>query len=85
MGIRPGVDLNNILFNLRFQIAASLGIAGIAVGIMAYSSDGRTTVDAGTYQDSGSTRIIDRRDIYLRTSVTKRRKPSNNNSSRGGH
>lgn len=84
MGIRPGVNPNNILFNLWFQIAASLGIAGIAVGIMALNSGGRITVNAATYQDSVNTRVIDRRDIHLRTTVTKRRKPSNNKSNSGG-
>ena len=84
MGIRPGISPNNILFNLWFQIIASLGMAGIVVGIMAYNSGGRNTVNAGTYQDPTNSRIIDRKDNYLRTSVTKRRKPSDNNSNRGG-
>lgn len=84
MGIRPGVDPNNILFNIWFQIIASLGVAGISVGIMMYNSGGKVTVGEGTYRDFSNSRVIDRRDNYLRTTVSKRRKPSNNNNSSGG-
>ncbi|WP_154441424.1 TPM domain-containing protein [Tissierella pigra] len=85
MGIRPGVNPENILFKFWFQVMVSLGIAGIAVGIMTYNTGGRTTVNAGTYQDHTNSKIISRRDTYLRTDVTKRKKPSNNNNSGGGN
>lgn len=84
MGIKPHVDPENILFNLWFQIIVSLLIGGIVVGSMAYSSGGKVTVNRGTYMDFNNSRIINRRDQYLRTSVSKTRKPSNNNSSGGG-
>ncbi len=73
-----------ILFNLWFQIVVSLVIAGIIVGAMAYNSGGRVTVSQGTYMDFSNSKVINRRDNYLRTSVTKTRKPSNNNKSSGG-
>lgn len=82
MGIRPGVDPNNILFKSGFQITISLIVAGIVVGSMAYNTGGRLTVHDGTYRDFSNSRILNRRDNYLRTSVTKHRRPSNNN--RGG-
>lgn len=99
MGIRPGVNPENILFKLWFQIIVSIGIAGISIGIMAYNSGGKTTVNATTYQDPTNSKIISRRDTYLRTDVTKHKKPSNKSSgsrspggriggggiSRGGH
>ena len=84
MGIRPGVNPENILFKFWFQVIVSLGIAGISVGVMTYNTGGRTTVNAGTYQDNTNSKIISRRDTYLRTDVTKRKKPSNNNNSGGG-
>lgn len=84
MGIRPNADPENILLNLWFQIIASLGIAGVVVGAMAYSSGGKITVSQGTYMDFSNSRVVNRRDNYLRTSVTKTRKPSNKNSSGGG-
>lgn len=83
MGVRPGVNPENILFKSSFQLIVSLGIAGITVGTMSYNSGGRTTVSAGTYKDSNNSKIISRHDTYLRTNVSKRRKPSNNNSSGG--
>ena len=83
MGIRPGVNPENILFKFWFQIIISLGIAGITVGTMAYNSGGRITVNAATYQDPINSKILNRRDTYLRTDITKRKKPSDNNSSGG--
>lgn len=84
MGMEPHVDPDNILFNLWFQIIMSLVIAGIIVGSMAYNSGGGVTVYEGTYRDFSSSRVVNRRDNYLRTSVTKTRKPSSNNNSSGG-
>nr|WP_244943947.1 TPM domain-containing protein [Siminovitchia fortis] len=83
MGIRPGVDPDNILFNLWFQIIASLAIAGAIVGIMAFNTGGKVTVNARTYQDNENTRVNHRRDQYIRTTTTKRRKPSNKSSGSG--
>ena len=84
MGIKPNVDPENILFNLWFQIVVSLGIAGIIVGSMAYSSGGKVTVSQGTYMNFSNSKVVNRRDNFLRTSVTKTRKPSNKSSSGGG-
>lgn len=83
MGFRPGVNPDNILFNLWFQIIASLVIAGGAVGIMAFNIGGKVTVNARTYQDNENTRVNHRKDQYIRTSTTKRRKPSNKSSGSG--
>lgn len=83
MGVRPGVDPNNILFDLWFQIITSLVTAGFVVGVMAHNSGGRVTVGESTYRDSGNSRILQRRDDYIRTTVTKVRKPPKNTSSGG--
>lgn len=84
MGIRPGVDPDNILFNVWFQLLASCAVGGIVVGVMAYNSGGRVTVNERTYQDTERSRVLRKTDHYIRTSVSKRRKQSNNNRSRGG-
>ncbi len=83
MGIRPGVNPDNILFNLWFQIFASIAVAGAAVWIMAFNTGGRVTVNARTYQDNENTRVNQRSDQYIRTSTTKRKKPSNKSSGSG--
>lgn len=67
-----------------FQLVVALAIGGVVVGTMAYHSQGRNTVNNHTYLDEQRSGIVARRDIYLRTSVSKVRKPSNNNNSSGG-
>ncbi|NLK27095.1 MAG: methanol dehydrogenase [Clostridiales bacterium] len=69
-----------------FQLIVSLVIGGIAVGIMAYSSGGKMTAGSHTYLDQGNSGLIGRRDLYLRTKVTRVRRPKDNSSSgsRGG-
>lgn len=75
---------NSIFSNIIVQILISCGIAGIAVFIMAYNSGGRNTVNERTYLDSNRSRVVGRRDQYIRTNTTRVRKPQNNSSSGGG-
>jgi uncharacterized protein len=82
MGIRPGVNPENILFKLWFQVLASLAAGGIMVLIMAYNSGGRATTREGTYLDSSNSGVVDKRDVFVRTTTTKRKNP--NNESKGG-
>ena len=84
MGIRPGVNPDNPLFNLWIQLLISIGIAGIVVGLMVYSSGGKVTVNDRTYMDVSNSKVLDRRDAYVRKTVTRQRKPSNNNNNGGG-
>lgn len=87
MGIRPGVNPDAMIFNLWFQLIISLGVASIVVAIMSYHSGGKITVSEGTYLDPSNSRIIQQRDDYVRSSVTKHKKPSNNSpggGSKGG-
>ena len=83
MGIRPGVNPENILFKLGFQIIISLVIGAVVVLVMAYNSGGKTTVNAATYQDPMNSKILSKSDRYIRTSVTKHRKPKPKSSSGG--
>lgn len=84
LGIRPGVNPESIFFNTFFQLAIALGLAGIIVFFMAYTSGGRVTVTSGTYLDRSNSKINSKRDRYLRKTVTRRKKPSSNNSGGGG-
>jgi uncharacterized protein len=63
-------------------------IGAIAVGIMAYGSGGRVTVNNRTYMDGKNSKVVASRDDYIRTVTTRVRRPSNNNgggrSSGGG-
>ncbi|HEY4601497.1 MAG TPA: TPM domain-containing protein [Cerasibacillus sp.] len=88
LGIKPGIDPDFILFKLEAQVVIALGLAGAIVGLMLYNSGGKVTTTARTYMDGHRSRILNKRDVYLRKTVTKRRKPKNNSggggSTRGG-
>lgn len=71
----------SILSNIWFQLIASLAIGGIAVGIMAYNSGGRMTAGSSDYLDVTRSGLIGRRDVYIRTRVTRIRRPQNNTGS----
>lgn len=81
MGVKPGVNPDNILFNGWFQLAVSVVVGAIIVGWMAYNSGGRVTVNRKTYEDTAASGVLQSEDQYIRTSVSKVRVRSNNNSS----
>lgn len=82
MGYRPGVNPENIFFKWWFQIFASLVIALIVIFVMVFNTGGKVTTTAGTYRDSNHSKVLQKKDRYLRKTVTKRRKPKQ--SSGGG-
>ncbi|PKR85792.1 TPM domain-containing protein [Heyndrickxia camelliae] len=84
MGYKPGVNPENILFKWWFQLIVSIAVGAIIVTLMAYQSGGRVTVNARTYMDSNKSKVLNKRDVFIRQTVTKQRKPSNNNKSGGG-
>lgn len=84
MDFKPGVNPDNILFNIWFQLGAAVAIGGIAVGAMAYNSGGRVTVDRRTYEDAQTSGIQDRQDQYIRTTVTKSKIEKSSGGGGGG-
>ncbi|MBP1994126.1 TPM domain-containing protein [Paenibacillus eucommiae] len=84
MGFRPGVNPDNILFNGWFQLVVSLAIGGVIVGTMAYNSGGRVTIHRQTYEDNSTSGILQHRDQFLRTTVTRRKIEKNNGGGSGG-
>jgi uncharacterized protein len=79
-----GNSVDSILSNGWVQLLISLVVGAIAVGIMAYNSGGRMTAGGNTYMDAGNSGLIGRRDDYVRTVVTRVRKPQNNNNTGNG-
>jgi uncharacterized protein len=80
-----GNQVTNILSNVWVQLLISVIIGAITVGVMAYNSGGRMTVSGNNYMDQNHSGLIGRRDDYIRTTVTRIRKPENNNNAgRGG-
>jgi uncharacterized protein len=80
----PGVNPDNILFQTWFQAAASLGIAAVIVGMMAYHSGGRVTVRRQTYEDASTSGVVRHHDQYIRTTVSKRHIPKSTGGGGGG-
>ena len=74
---------NSIFLNFWFQLIAALVIGGIVVGALAYRSSGRMTAGARDYLDKSRQGLIGRRDQYIRSTVTKWRKPQQSSSSGG--
>lgn len=76
----------SILSNIWVQLLISACIGGITVAVMTARSGGKTTANSHTYMDSSHSGVVASRDNYIRTSVTKRKKPeSNQNNGTGGH
>lgn len=84
MGYEPGFNPDNPLFNIWVQLGAAFLIGGVAVGIMAYRSGGRVTVNRRTYEDASTSGVVDSQDRYIRTTTTKRKIPKNNGGGSGG-
>ncbi|SDC44414.1 uncharacterized protein SAMN02799630_00313 [Paenibacillus sp. UNCCL117] len=84
MGFSPGVNPDNILFNLWFQLAVSLVIGGVTVGTMAYHSGGRVTVQRQTYEDATNSGVIDQQDHYIRTTMTRHKIAKSSSGGSGG-
>lgn len=79
-----GPDYKQGIYNPLFQIVCSFAIALIIVIIMVSNSGGKMTVNQSTYLDRSDSRLLARYDHYIRTTTSKRRKPSDSGSG-GGH
>lgn len=84
MGYRPGVNPENILFKTWFQLAVSIGLATVVVGIMAINSGGRVTVNAQTYLDGSRSRVVSKTDRFVNQTVTKTKIQKSSSSGGGG-
>ena len=80
---RDGSKKDNILLNFWVQLLISLLIGGLVVGVLAYQSGGKMTASGKDYLDSNSPGLIGKSDIYIRSTVTKRRRPTESSSSGG--
>jgi uncharacterized protein len=73
----------DILSNIFVQLFVAVVIGIVAVAIMAYNSGGKMTVGGNSYIDQSHSGLIGRRDDYICTTVTRVRKPQNNNTGHG--
>lgn len=79
-----GTEQDNLFLNTWFQLTVSMIIAVISVAVMAYRSGGRVTVNSSTYEEVHTSGILDSRDDYLHTTVTKQKIERNTNNNSGG-
>lgn len=84
MGYKPGVNPDNILFNIWFQLGGAAVIGIIVVAIMASRSGGRVTVSGRTYEDKSTSGVLEHQDAYIRTTTTRRKIEKNTSSGSGG-
>lgn len=82
-----GYEPDNIFFKWWFQLIVAIMVGVIIVTIMAYRSGGSVTVSGRDYLNSGESSVVGQRDQYVRTTVTKVKKPTNNGggTTGGGH
>lgn len=83
MKFKPGVNPNNPIYKTSVQFVIALILGGVVVGAMLFRMNPRMTTNAGTYHDSNNSEILGKRDRYIRTTVTKRRKPKQNKGGGG--
>lgn len=77
---KPLISAKRLLYNFAFSIV--IGI--IALVIMTRNSSGKVTTHDKTYLDPSSSRVVSKRDTYIRTKTSKVRKPTETSSSSGG-
>lgn len=77
---------DGVFHQIWFQLILSFIIGGCVMGTLAYNSGGKITVSQSTYLDTKNSKLLAKRDRYIRTSVTKTKRPENNssNNSSGG-
>ncbi len=74
----------SLITNVWVQLLAAIIIGVITVSIMAYHSGGRMTAGSSNYIQQNNSGLIGRRDDYIRTQVTRVRKPKNDTNSHAG-
>lgn len=75
-----------LITSVWFQLVAAIIIGFITVSVMTGGAGGKMTAGANTYMDQSHSGLIGRRDDYIRTTVTRVRKPEEpkNTGSSGG-
>lgn len=69
------------LKNIFVQLLISLGFGAVIVAGMVMNAGGKVTTNSRTYLDTQNSRLVGRHDQYIRTSVTKVRKPQESSGS----
>lgn len=86
MGVEPGAHVNKpiTVTYVVVSLIVALVIGFIITLIMVFTRGGKVTVNKNTYVGMGDSVIYDKRDIYLRQTVTTRRISTSSSSGGGG-
>lgn len=82
--IKPSMNPNSIFLKLWFQLLLAVVVGFLIVLFNAINMGGKMTVNDRTYLDENSSRLIGKHDHYIRTSVTKTKRSSDNDSGSSG-
>jgi len=82
---RPGVNPNNILLKTTWQLLFATLLGGIITFISVRNVAPKDTTTLATYQRDELTKVIRKKDRFIRRTVSKQYRPRNNNQGgRGG-
>lgn len=84
MTYKPGANPDNLLYNTWIQLALSIAIGTVIVWQLARNPGMKVTTNHGTYRDMERTKLNEKKDDYIRTTVTKKRKPKPKSGGGGG-
>lgn len=84
MRYRPGVNPDNIFLKTSWQLIFAIVLGSLITFVMVRNVNPKVTTTPATYRNEQLTRILRKRDRYVRTTVTKSYRPRNNNRSGGG-
>lgn len=83
MQYKEGANPANPIYNIWVQLGLALLIGTGIVSMMAKNRRVKSNVNAETYFNHKLSKVNAKRDKYIRTSVTKRRRPKSNSSGSG--
>lgn len=81
---KPGFNPDNVIHKLWFQLLLGVIVGAIVVLIMVANRGTRSTVNQNTYVDSDNSGVVNSKDQYLTTNISKVRKPENNGGGGSG-
>ncbi|PWU69005.1 TPM domain-containing protein [Gracilibacillus dipsosauri] len=84
LGVNPIISPDSIFLKTWFQLLLAVLIGAVIVGAMIFNMGGRVTVKHETYVDPKNSRVVNRKDVYLRKTVSKTKIQKNNSSGNGG-
>lgn len=83
-GYKLHANPQNPFYNTFVQLLVAVVIGASIVWAMVHQRGGKVTTTRRTYENIKRSKVIQKRDRYIRTSVTKRRKPKQSSSGGGG-